>query len=446
MTAASATTVAPVRRVDRVDDRLTRSVYPPAYVVAFLAMILADTISGNSALLGFPLPPQRLLVVVGLILLALDRRVWSRLRLVLRPVHVAAAAFVGWALWSAAGVGTLTTSIGLYALLDRILVPVVLFVLAPVIFATERDRDLLLKTLTLLGLYLGITAVLEMFGPHALVFPRYIVDPNVGIQFGRARGPFVESEDDGLVMSACAFAAGVLVWRTAGRWRTVGVLTTIACAVGILLTLTRSNWIGAGLAAVITFAAVPHLRRYLPVAVVATTAAVAAMLAFIPPLAAKVSGRLDTQRSLDDRYNTNNAALRAIDAHPLTGIGWERFIAIGTDYVRQGSTYPITNVGIEVHNVFLGRAAELGIPATIVFVLMILLGPVRAIARRAPGDLAGWRVLSVAVVVTWLVCSLSSPLPYSTANLLFWLLPGVTLAPYLAVPKRAAPAVAEVPA
>lgn len=418
------------------DDLLETSPYPPAYVVAFLATILADTISGNSAQLGFPLPPQRLFLAGSLLLLALDRRVWRRVRLVLRPVHVAALAFIGWVLWSAASVGTLTTSIGGYALIDRILVPLTAFVLAPVVFATERDRDLLLKTLTLLGLYLGVTAVLESFGPHALVFPRYIVDAHVGIQYGRARGPFVESEDDGLVMSACAFAGGVLAWRIRGRWRTVGVLTTVAGAAGILLTLTRSNWIGAGLAALLTFVAVPRLRRYAPVLIVATTVTLAAVLAFIPALDAKVTGRLDTSRSLYDRFNTDDAALRVIDAHPLTGIGWERFLAIGTDYVRQGPTYPITNVGIEVHNVFLGRAAELGIPAALVFVLMILLGPVRAVLRPARGDLQGWRVLSLAVLVTWLVCAFLSPLPYSTANLLLWLLPGVTLAPYLSAPRR----------
>ncbi len=403
---------------------------PPAYVVVFLVMILADTTSGYSRLLGFPLPPQRLLLALGIVLLALDRRPWRRLRLRLRPVHVAAAVLLGWVLWSASGAGTLSTSLGFYAFLDRLAVPMGAFTFGPVVFATRRDRQLLLKVLTVLGLYLGVTAVLEFFGPHALVFPRYIVDPGVGIQYGRARGPFAESEADGLAMTACGFAGGLLAWQSV-RWRRAGVACAAACLLGVFLTLTRANWVGAGAAVLLAFVAVRPLRRWLAVLVPATLVSGVALLSFIPSLALAVTDRTKTQRSVLDRYNTDNAALRIIDQHPLSGVGWERFIVVGSDYVRQASTYPITNVGIETHNVFLGRAAELGLPAAIVFVLAVALGPLRAVLRPVRGEFAGWRVVSLGVVLSWFVCAMLSPLTYSTPNLLFWLIPGVTLMPYL---------------
>lgn len=404
---------------------------PPAYVVAFLVMIVVDTTSGYSRLLGFPLPPQRLLLGVGIVLLALDRRPWRRRRLRLRPVHVAAAVLLGWVLWSASGVGTLSTSLGFYAFLDRLAVPIGAFTFGPVIFATRRDRQLLLKVLTVLGLYLGVTGVFELFGPHALVFPRYIVDPSVGIQYGRARGPFAESEADGLTMTACAFAGGLLAWQSKARWRLAGVASAAASLLGVFLTLTRANWVGAGGAVLLTFVVVRPLRRWLALLVPTTLVAGVALLAFIPSLALAVTGRAKSERSVLDRYNTDNAALRIIDQHPLTGVGWERFIVVGGDYVRQASTYPITNVRLETHNVFLGRAAELGLPAALVFVLAIAFGPVRAILRRATGEFAGWRVVSLGVVLSWFVSAMLSPLPYSTPNLLFWLIPGVTLMPYL---------------
>jgi putative inorganic carbon (HCO3(-)) transporter len=408
---------------------------PPAYLVLFLASIVADMVSGNSKLLHFPIPPQRILLAGAILLLVLDVRPWRTRRLLVRPVLVVALVFVAWLLWSASVAGTLTTSFGLFAMVDRLLVPMAAFSFAPVLFTSRRDRQLLLKVLTLMGLYLGITAVFETFGPHALVFPRYINDPNIGIQYGRARGPFVESEDDGLVMSACGFAAALLAWQVPGRWRRTGVCTVAACALGILLTLTRSNWIGAALATVLAFGAVPRLRRWLPAGIIGGVVGVAALLAFIPSLDAKVTGRATTQRSVWDRYNTDDAALRIISQHPLTGVGWERFIVVSADYVRQARTYPINNIGIEVHNVFLGRAAELGLPGALLFVLTLLLGPVRAVFRPAAGEFAGWRVAALGVVVTWTVCANLSPLPYSTANLLFWLVPGVALTPYLSEPK-----------
>lgn len=422
-----------------VESALAEARWPPAYVVIFLAMIAVDTTSGNSKLLGFPLPPQRLLLGAGIALLALDRRPWREIALRLRGFHVAAVAFLAVAVWSAAVAGTLGTSLGFYALLDRLVVPIAAFMFAPVIFATRRDRLLLLKLLTVMGIYLGITAFLEFFGPHGLVFPRYIVDPSVGIQFGRARGPFVESEADGLVMTVCAFAGGVLAWQVSQRWRWAAIFSVVVSLLGVLLTLTRSNWIGAGLAVVVTFAAVGPLRRWLVALLLSAVLGVTALLAFVPSLSRAVTGRTTSQRSVFDRYNTDNAALRIIDQHPLQGIGWERFIAVGSAEVRQAPTYPITNVGIEVHNVILGRAAELGIPAALLFVSVLLLGPARAVFRRTPGEFGAWRVFSVGVVLSWMVCAQLSPLPYSTANLLFWLIPGVTLTPYLTKPPLRAP-------
>lgn len=408
---------------------------PPAYLLVLLATIPADFVSGNSKLLHFPLPPQRILLAVGILLLALDARPWRATRLRLRPVAVVAAAFLAWTAWSASVAGTLTTSFGLFAMVDRLVVPIAAFLVAPVVFASTRDRQLLLKVLTVLGLYLGVTAVLEVLGPHALVWPRFIVDPTIGIQYGRARGPFVESEADGLVMSACGFAAGLLAWQVPGRWRQVGVLTIGASALGVLLTLTRSNWIGAIVAAALAFLAVPRLRRWFVPIAIGGLVGVAGLLSFSHTLNAKVTGRATTQRSVWDRLNTDDAALRIIHQHPLTGVGWERFIVVSSDYVRQARTYPITNIGIEVHNVFLGRAAELGLPGAVLFVLVVLLGPVRALLRPAAGEFAGWRVAALGVVVTWLVCANLSPLPYSTANLLFWLIPGIALTPYLSAPR-----------
>ncbi|MGO8730703.1 MAG: hypothetical protein ACLQK8_29180, partial [Streptosporangiaceae bacterium] len=62
---------------------------------------------------------------------------------------------------------------------------------------TARQRRMLIGALVGLALYLGLTGALEGLHLYKFVFPRYIANPNVGIQWGRARGPILETTGDG---------------------------------------------------------------------------------------------------------------------------------------------------------------------------------------------------------------------------------------------------------
>ncbi|WP_298804317.1 O-antigen ligase [uncultured Pseudokineococcus sp.] len=407
----------------------------PLYLWLLLATLVLNIFSGEgSDALGLPISPDRLTLAASLGLLALDPWAWRRGRYRIVPAHVAMTALVLLAAWSALTSGTLLTPLGLFALADRLVVPFLLFAIAPVVFSTPQRRDMLLQTLVLLGLYLGTTAVLERVAP-GLVFPRFIVDPSLGIQATRSRGPFLASEALGLVLVFCAAASAMLVARRRGVWRTIAASTGVLCAAGILLTLTRSIWLGA--AAGVVLACLQHrtLRRLLPVIVVASTAFVVAVLVAVPSLQDAVSERATTTRSLDDRRNVNAAALRILEREPLTGVGWARFLDVNYEYVRQADTYPVTNTNIEVHNVVLARAAELGYPGALLWVSTVLLGPVRAAARKLPArdkdgaDLEQWRLVLTAGGVTWLVSTMLSPVPYPLANYLIFLVAGLVLGP-----------------
>ena len=93
-----------------------------------------------------------------------------------------------------------------------------MFAIAPLAFRTEAQRKIFLGVLVALGGYLGLTALFETVGPHALVFPRYITNPELGYHVGRARGPFLEAEANGIALFICGIAAAVAAstWR-AGR-------------------------------------------------------------------------------------------------------------------------------------------------------------------------------------------------------------------------------------
>lgn len=434
---------------------------PPAWahrwsVLLLVAGLLSSVLSGQSERVGLPISPDRVLIPAGVGLALLAARHRDGGRLCWRAVHTLMVATVLWVAWSAATAGTLTTGSGAFALLDRIVVPFALFAVAPFVLRTAVDRAVLLKGLVLLGLYLGVTAFLEVIGPSSLVLPRYVMDPSVGILFGRARGPFVAAEADGMVLAACLFAAALGVVRLRGLWRAFCVAAVPLTGLGVVLTLTRSVWLGTILGVLAVVLLVPALRRRLPLIVAAGVAALAMLLFAVPSLSSTITERITTVRSLDDRSNTNTAALKAISEEPLTGIGWMRFLEDGTEWVRQSDEYPVTNVRIEIHNVVLSRAAETGIPGAALWVAVVIAGPVAAATRRRPldgrwpqpggfpdagdaRDLAGWHLVLIGTGAVWAVCVMLSPVPYPLPNNLFFLLGGMMARPWLFPADRPAP-------
>ncbi len=424
-------------------DRIVRRGLP-VYFWLFVAFVAANMFSGYSSYLGFPIGPDRLLFAAFVVLLVLDRRTWQEHRINVGFVHLAMLALTLLAVFSAMQHGSLTSKVGGYALLDRLAVPFVLFVLAPLVLSTPVRRDLFLKLAVLVAVYLGGTAMVEMLGPVSLVHPRYIADPSVGIHFGRARGPFVEAVADGVVMVQVGFAAGVAAVRFRSWWRYASVAATALCGLGVVLTLTRSVWLGGAASLLLVTLLVPRLRRFFPLLVIGGFLAVAALFAFVPGLSEQANTRANDTRPVWDRQNTDLAALRIMEQHPLQGIGWQQFIDHGVDYVRQARDYPITATHLEVHNVLLARGAELGLPGLLLFSACLLLGPVRGVFTRSrTGEHEGWRVILIGSAAAWFAGAMLSPLGTPLPNFLLWIVAGVVLAP--ATVGRGAGATARTP-
>jgi O-antigen ligase len=387
----------------------------------------AEVFSGNWKYVPAP-PLDRLILLLclGMLVLRSASTVSSR-RLVFRPIHFLLLAVLAWAAASAFSVGTLTSSYGFYALLDRLgAVPFAMFTLAPLLFWQPERRSFFLGVMVVLGLYLGVVGVAEGVGIHALVVPRYISNPAIGITASRARGPFLASDAMGISMFDTAVFAAIAY----GQWR--GRLARLCCVavmgmtpLVILFTLTRSVWIGGVLGTLAVAVCLPQVRRRLPVLVPVAVAAVVATIVLVPGLRAKVSDRTTTVASVWDRYNTNDAALRVIAAHPLTGLGWERFSTVGVDYLREALTYPLTGEGLEVHNVFLSHAAELGLPCACLWVLALATGVGGAVWRKGPPELLPWRLGLLGMFVMFVVVANLGPLSYAFPNLMLWFTAGV---------------------
>jgi putative inorganic carbon (hco3(-)) transporter len=416
------------------DRRLSRS---PTVLLSLA--IGAEIFSGNWKYLGIPLGLDRILLAAGLAALVLGgARAVSEQRLRLRPLHYVLLAAATYATASAIAANTFAQSDGGFALLDRFgLIPFLMFFIAPLVFGRRDQRNILLGVLVTVGAYLGTIAVLEGVGLGRFALPSYINDPTVGLHFGRARGPFVEAAADGLSLYMCGVAAvvGLTTWRSrAARW-TCGVVVVL-CGMGIVFTLTRAVWLGAVIGTLAAMLASRRLRRVvLPVTVVVLLG-VAAVFYLTPGLQSKAATRVEDQRPVWDRYNTNQAAIRMFETRPFFGFGWQTFSTVGPDYLRQADSYPLTGAGLEVHNVFLSHAAELGIVGSVLWALSLFGAVGGAILRRGPPDVESWKLGLIAIFVAFLVVANLGPLSYPFPNLLLWTWAGVVSASYFLTPNQ----------
>lgn len=374
-----------------------------------------------------PLPFDRLVLGAGIVsLLVRERITGGRDALRTRPVDWLLMVAAIYAVCSAILAGTIGQSQARYALLDRYsLLGFVLFFVAPKAFREERDRAVLLRTLVIVGAYLGVTAFMEKAGLRGLVLPRYIADPSVGIHFGRARGPFAEAAANGLALFGCGVAAAMAVvrWKSR-RARRFALAVVLLCGLGVFLTETRSAWIAAVAGGTIALLAARETRRYAIPAAAAVVLGVTVAMAVLPGLGASVHKRTHDQLPVWDRKNSNAASMRMIAAKPLFGFGWGSFATASFNYYRQAPDYPLSLIRAE-HNVFLGNAVELGLLGAGLWLIACLLAIGTPIVRRGPPALRDWRIGLMAVVVSYVVVGMTTPLGYPFSALLVWTWAGV---------------------
>jgi O-antigen ligase len=410
---------------------------PPAATMC--AAIVLTIFSGSweaMGLPGFPFLPDRLLLVGALLALWLRSPGAAGLpRVRVRGVHLLLAFTVLYACGSAAAAGTLTTKAGIFDLLDRLgAIPFLMLLVAPVMFAGARERAMLLATLVGLGGYLGLTAVFETLGPHALVFPHYINASDALTPNRQAGGPFQAPITEGFACFGCAVAAAIALARWRGTRRVFAGAVLAVCALGTFLTLERGVWIAAaaGLFAAGVFAR--ELRRLLVPAVLACGLIVGGALLASPTLAGHTSARSADKIPVWDRQNQTAAAMRMIAAKPLLGFGWDSYAKRSSEYFRQSPNYPLTGLSttkdpLPLHDSYLSYAVELGLLGVLLWLACLGWGLGGAVALGVAPELRAWRVGLVALGSFFAVLAFFNPLQQNFTELLLWTWAGLLVIP-----------------
>lgn len=176
-------------------------------------------------------------------------------------------------------------------------------------------------------------------------------------------------------------------------WRRAGAVAAAMLAIAVLFTQSRGGVVALGVVAL------PEILRlrHRPVAMLGVAAAIAALVVVASPgvlqrfrgvslnPTAREASR-SNEESVEIRLEFARAAWKMIQRHPLVGIGLDRFWSEGPSYNPDlGDTHGLT------HDTYLQTAAETGIPALVLFLLIMAVGfsNCRAAARLCSGSPIG---------------------------------------------------------
>lgn len=260
-------------------------------------------------------------------------------------------------------------------LLNGYCIPLAIYWIARQAKLDEREVTRVLIALTVFGVYLAVIGILEGLGQYGLVYPRYIANPELGLHFGRARGPMVHSVSYGIYLDTCLLACGL--WMTKqSRGGKLALATLVPLfLLAIIFTKTRSVWMGAGTGILIVLAF--KLQGRLRVALLAS-----AVAAVVLVLAVKTDAFLglqregtvqDTRQSADMRKVFTYVSWKMFQDKPLWGVGFGQFAKAKLPYLTDHDTHlQLETIRQYVHhNTFLSILTETGLIGLGIFLAML---------------------------------------------------------------------------
>jgi O-antigen ligase len=397
----------------------------PSTILAMLSIsIFLELVSFGGVNISRLLAPLALLVVL--------------LELIRGKASVRWSAPIGWvvayALWAiASGFWTMSIS-GTVFLLSSLAIALVYMFAFAALLDSRRELERILYIFALAALFVGALTFLAFFGK---------VDLSGGLQEGRSQG----GTGDPSFFAAYQLVALPLVLTLAAhakqRWLRLGLYCAVLAIIGSMFTsLSRGAFVALAvliplilaLPARAFFRSSGQKHLLLLLVVLAGTAVV--IRAPTQVLTRIESIYADEGSQGSGRLNLWLAAEHSIRDHPVLGVGYGSFRHISNDLLFRTpgvelEHYKLRDDGAEAHNLYLGTAAELGLPGLILY-LGIMASTARALRRTARrafqageeflGRVANALVLSL---VGWAIASIFISTETTRA---FWIIVGLCLA------------------
>ncbi|MDD4889318.1 MAG: O-antigen ligase family protein [Phycisphaerae bacterium] len=264
-----------------------------------------------------------------------------------------------------------------YRFFAGFLFPAAVFFMAVCAVRNERQIRTLLTFFTLFGLYLTIVGLGEKFGWDALVWPKYILDPTLGIHQERVRGPFLNAPDMGLTLVICLFANLLLASKTRFWLAIPIVLISLPLPLLIAWTLTRSIWLAflvCSLVAIWLWPRTRHIRYVLTMLLVAGLVVAVAVNWDRLTSPQRERGGVTAKEPIINRTELAMVSLELAADHPLAGVGLGRFQeAAGQSERMRRIASPAATYGSYAveHNNFLSMLAETGVVGAAAYLMLV---------------------------------------------------------------------------
>ena len=248
----------------------------------------------------------------------------------------------------------------------KFIVPFSLFHLAFFVFRGEPQRRCFEIFCLLVLAYLCFTSIAFLVGAKWLIFPRFILDENLGYHADRARGPLLQAVANGVSLNLL----GVLALHAFLRGKIKGLLAALLLAavpVAILATMTRAVWLSfAGSVGILIFRSHNRRLRFICIclAIVGTLGLLVA-LSFNDQRRA-FADRLQESGPLDFREAVYTGGWQMFLEKPLTGWGVNQ---MPTELARHVSGYKEKE--LYPHNTYLELLAEHGIFGLVLYVWLM---------------------------------------------------------------------------
>jgi O-antigen ligase len=209
-------------------------------------------------------------------------------------------------------------------LASKLVVPFAMFHIAALIFTSEaRLRQFEIFCLVVLA-YLTFTAIAFLSEAYALILPRFILNPDLGIHVDRARGPLLQAVANGVSLIVLGLVALHSYIRGKMRRTALAVLLA-ALPIAILATLTRAVWLSfaaALLAVALLFWRARSRRLFLAISIVAISAL--ALLFSSEQLRSTLDDRLNEEGPIEFRQAVYSGAWEMFLERPLLGWGFHQ--------------------------------------------------------------------------------------------------------------------------
>jgi len=252
-------------------------------------------------------------------------------------------------------------------LASKFLVPFTLFHFAAKVFRDEKEQRRFELFAAVVLAYLSFTAIAFLAGAHFLIFPRFILDENLGFHVDRARGPLLQAVANGVSLNILGLLA-VHAYRR-GRFRNLWMVVLLfSLPIAIVATMTRTVWLtfaGSVLAAVL----MSQKRRWLAWAGLVAIAGIIAGGIFLGnsrELSGTLADRMEEQGPVDFRKAVYAGGWEMFWERPLVGWGFHRMPAELPRYVTgydEKVLYP--------HNTYLELLVEHGLLGLALYVWLM---------------------------------------------------------------------------